>query len=214
MQFWLRAMQHSEESWLRAMLHSEEFFSPRMANKLCAMHSNLISIENIFNKHFALCWIARSWLSAMLHSGESWLRAVQHSTYSRISLRIQSRIQKYFRVLLMGLGTIHSWKKPEVKNLVRLSLNYHHYRSVGRQSDLHARRCQHSHPGWCRSSGATSDCSAGAGESLVIFCTPQRMEWGHQWQSYKYPTVIVRNTANLAHILPWHQEQLLLRRFF
>jgi hypothetical protein len=41
-------------------LHSAEFFSPRIANELRAMQSNLISIENIFNKNSALCNIAGS----------------------------------------------------------------------------------------------------------------------------------------------------------
>jgi hypothetical protein len=107
---WLRAMQF----WLRAMSHSAEFFSPRIADELCAMQSNLSSIEHIFNKNSALCCIARGRLGAMLYSGESWLRAMQHSgklwlcamlhcTYSRI----WNRIRKYFR----GLGTIEFIKK-------------------------------------------------------------------------------------------------------
>jgi hypothetical protein len=75
MQFWLYAMQHSmeswlharlhsAESWLHAMLHSVEFFSPRIADKLRALHSNLISIENSLNKNST---------HAIIHSGESWL---------------------------------------------------------------------------------------------------------------------------------------------
>jgi hypothetical protein len=36
-------------------MHSAEFFSPRIADELRTMQSNLISIENIFNKHSALC---------------------------------------------------------------------------------------------------------------------------------------------------------------
>jgi hypothetical protein len=35
-----------------------KFFSLRIANDPRAMQSNLISIENIFNKHSALCSIA------------------------------------------------------------------------------------------------------------------------------------------------------------
>jgi hypothetical protein len=76
----LKAVAHSRRSvnWLRstqfllrAMQHRAEFFSPSIADELRAMQSNLISIENMFNKNSALCCIARSRLSAMMHFGES-----------------------------------------------------------------------------------------------------------------------------------------------
>jgi hypothetical protein len=41
------------------MSHSAELVSPRIADELCAMQSNLISIENICNKNSALCSIAQ-----------------------------------------------------------------------------------------------------------------------------------------------------------
>ena len=40
----------------------------------------------------------------------------------RLFLQIRKRIQKYFRVWIRGLNGVDSWKKPEVKNLVLLSL--------------------------------------------------------------------------------------------
>jgi hypothetical protein len=44
------------------------------------------------------------------------------NTFSLISQRIRNIIRKYFRVFICGLGVIDWRKKPEVKNLVTLSL--------------------------------------------------------------------------------------------
>jgi hypothetical protein len=51
------------------------------------MQYNLISIENMFLKNSALCCIARSRLSAMLHSRESWLHAMYSIAHIRKYLR-------------------------------------------------------------------------------------------------------------------------------
>jgi hypothetical protein len=67
-------------------------------------------------------FMAWSRLSAMLRSGESWLHAMQHITYSQISPQIQNRIWKYFRVLLRGLGTIDLWKNQRSKPCETVSL--------------------------------------------------------------------------------------------
>jgi hypothetical protein len=83
---------------LRAMLHSAEFFfPPRIADELRAVQSNLISIENIFNKHSALCCIVRSRLSAMLYSGESSLRTMQQRGSHDSTLCSIAHIRKYLR---------------------------------------------------------------------------------------------------------------------
>jgi hypothetical protein len=57
------------------------------------------------NVYSALCCIARSPI---------------FDTYFLIALRIRNRIQKYFRVLIRGLGSVDI--RPEVENLMRLSL--------------------------------------------------------------------------------------------
>ncbi len=46
----------------------------------------------------------------------------RNNIQKRIFLRIQKRIQKYFRVWIRGQYVVDSWKKPKVKNLVLLSL--------------------------------------------------------------------------------------------
>jgi hypothetical protein len=50
----------------------------------------------------------------MLHSAES--------NFWTLLSRIAPRIRKYFRVLIRGLGAVDLCKKPEVENLVILSL--------------------------------------------------------------------------------------------
>ncbi len=46
----------------------------------------------------------------------------QNNIYIWIFLQIRNRIQKYSRVWIWGLCGVDSWKKPEVKNIVLLSL--------------------------------------------------------------------------------------------
>jgi hypothetical protein len=66
------------------MKHSAEFFSPRIADELRAMQSNLISIENVCNKH-----------RAMLHSAAALCNNIAGSYDS--ALCSKAHIREYLR---------------------------------------------------------------------------------------------------------------------
>jgi hypothetical protein len=74
-------------------------------------------------------------LRAVMHSAELRLRAVQYFSddsaqwciarshlYLQIAVRFRNHMQKSFSLLISDPTRIDYWKKPEVENLVRLSL--------------------------------------------------------------------------------------------
>jgi hypothetical protein len=83
-----------------------------------------LSVE-IFHTDPALCGIARELFVEMLCADPTLcsiardkFTAMRHSAGNRN----RNRIRKYFRVFICDLGVIEWRKKPEVKNLVTLSL--------------------------------------------------------------------------------------------
>jgi hypothetical protein len=132
---WLRAMPHSADSRLPAIPHSAEFFQKISSPTPCYATQREIQFKIFWltpryaaqrGVDFALCSIAQSRDSPLCGIAQSRDSTLCHIARSRhkfaISWRIWNQILKYFRMIICDLGRLDWWKKPRVKNLVRLSL--------------------------------------------------------------------------------------------
>jgi hypothetical protein len=116
---WLRGMPHSAESGLCAICALKNSSTAR-----CYAPQREIQYKIFWSTlRYAAQRGVDSVICGIAQSCDSPLCGIARSQHKFVlSHRNRNQIQKYFRMIISDLGRLDWWKKPGVKNLLRLSL--------------------------------------------------------------------------------------------